>query len=382
VNLCFIANARSEHTWRWTRFFAAKGHRVFLLTFHPPEHLDYGPVAVQVFPRHRSQRLLSQVLDLPKVLYGVKRFIRDAQPDLLHAHTVAGYDWLAMMSGFHPYVVTPWGSDVLIEAKRSQWRRLLTKIALRRSDLITTDGHHIKEELVRWGIDERKIQIVYFGTDVGRFTPGQKDLELLDRFSLKGRAVVASTRALHAVHDVATALRALPAVLSQFQDVALVVIGDGPERRNLEELSKALGVSDHVRFVGRVSEHEMVKWLQTVDIYISTSLSDAGLSASTAEAMACGLPVIVTDNADNRRWVMEGAGGFLVPNSTPEALADRLLRLLKDEALRQRCGQFNRRVIEERNNYSKEMGRMEAFYEELARRGKGGGRCSWFGDPH
>lgn len=372
MNLCFISNARSEHTWRWTRYFGAREHEVSLLTLHPAEHLDYGPVRVCVVPRRRSQGILSQVLDLPGVLSAARRLIRQVQPDVLHAHTVAGYDWLAMLSGFHPYVVTPWGSDVLVEAKGSRWRRLLTTKALRCADLITTDGQHIAEELVRWGVDEDKIKTVYFGTDVDRFAPGRKDRELIDRFSLDGRRLIASTRSLRAIHDVATLVWALPLVLRELQDVALVIIGDGPERRGLEGLAEAIGVSDRIRFVGHVEEQVMIEWLRTVDVYASASLSDAGLSASTAEAMACGLPVVVTDNSDNRRWVIEGVGGFLVPNSAPEALAERLLRLLKDEAMRRHFGAFNRRVIEERNNYAKEMERMEALYESLARRDKEG----------
>ena len=83
------------------------------------------------------------------------------------------------------------------------------------------------------------------------------------------------------------------------------------------------------------------------------------------EAMACGLPVVVTDVGDNRYWVKEGLNGFIVPIKDPQALARSLIRLLKDEELRQRMGEENRRIALERADYRKEMEKMRRLYEVL-----------------
>jgi glycosyltransferase involved in cell wall biosynthesis len=276
-----------------------------------------------------------------------------------------------MLTGFHPYIVTPWGTDILIDAKVSRWNRLITTLALRRADLITTDGYHVKEEMMRLGVREEKIRLVFFGTDVKRFSPQTEEAEdvgLRKEYELSDSVIVISTRTLTPIHDVGTLIRAIPYVKQAVPGVIFVIVGDGPERKSLEELARALGVWDFVRFIGRVEEAEMVKWLRAADVYVSTSLADAGLAASTAEAMACGLPVVVTDNADNRKWVTEGAGGYLVPNGRFDLLADRIVQLLKDKKKRLDFGRINRRVIEERNNYVTEMNKMEAIYEELARR--------------
>jgi glycosyltransferase involved in cell wall biosynthesis len=78
--------------------------------------------------------------------------------------------------------------------------------------------------------------------------------------------------------------------------------------------------------------------------------------------MACGLPVVVTDAVDNDKWVEDGTGGLLVPVSDPAALAERLLRLIRDPEQRKRLGAHGRRVIEERNNYYVEMEKVERLY--------------------
>jgi len=81
--------------------------------------------------------------------------------------------------------------------------------------------------------------------------------------------------------------------------------------------------------------------------------------------MASGLPVIVTDSGDNKKWVEENKGGFVVPLKNPEKLAEKIIYLLKNENLRKSFGEYNRKIIEEKNNYYKEMEKMEGVYKKL-----------------
>jgi glycosyltransferase involved in cell wall biosynthesis len=84
--------------------------------------------------------------------------------------------------------------------------------------------------------------------------------------------------------------------------------------------------------------------------------------------MACGLPVVITDFGDNRKWVEDGVNGFLMPLRDSEAMASKILDLLSHKEKRIKFGQSNRRIIEEGMNMEKEMRRMEMFYEQLKRR--------------
>ena len=86
--------------------------------------------------------------------------------------------------------------------------------------------------------------------------------------------------------------------------------------------------------------------------------------------MACGLPAIITDFGDNRKWVEDGVSGFIIPPRAPEALASKIIYLLQNEGDRKKFGQANRRIIEEKNNWEREMGRMGKLYEGLIKMGK------------
>jgi glycosyltransferase involved in cell wall biosynthesis len=131
-----------------------------------------------------------------------------------------------------------------------------------------------------------------------------------------------------------------------------------------------LGISQSVKFTGRIPNDELPEYLSSADIYVSTSLSDAGLAGSTAEAMACGLPVIITDFGDNGKWVEDEINGFLIPLRDPEALASKIIQLIRDEEIRDRFGRINRQIIEERNDWQKEMRKIEELYESLMIRSK------------
>lgn len=368
MKLCFFSDARAEHTRRWTRYFALRGHSTHLITWNTTHLEGYSPVELHVLGKpFKGASIIPRLLNLVSLYHSAQRLIQHIQPDVIHAHSMGSYSWLAWALGRHPYVVSPWGTDILVDAVRSRANRGLTSLAARGADLILCDGRHIQDHLIEMRIAGDKIKIVPFGTDVTVFSPSPPSDRPFPLLPEWGRApIVLSTRTLTPVHDVATFVRSIPLVLKQCPEARFAMVGGGAERTVLEKMVIDLRVSGAVFFVGHVKEEELSRWLKGAAVYVSSSLMDAGLAGSTAEAMACGLPVVTTDNADNADWVKEGQGGYLVPNGDAVQMADRVVALLRNKELRERFGHFNRRIIVEKNNASKEMARVEAFYESLA----------------
>jgi glycosyltransferase involved in cell wall biosynthesis len=295
----------------------------------------------------------------------VRKIIADIRPDVLHAHSVEDVALLGALSGFHPFVVTPWGSDVLVAPKESAIARWKVKYSLRKADLITCDAEHIKKPLVELQAAPEKINLIYFGVDVDKFKPGPKDLKIMKELDADGRPVVITSRRLDPNCDIASLVTAASAVLKDVPETIFIIIGRGAEEDNLKAQAEALGVSGNIRFIGWVPHDDLPRYLSSAHIYVSTALSDAGIAASTAEAMSCGLPAIITDFGDNGKWVEDGINGFLIPLQSPEVLASRILQLLKNGEERETFGKRNREIIEDRNNWPKEMGKMEKLYESL-----------------
>jgi glycosyltransferase involved in cell wall biosynthesis len=369
VKLCFLSDARAEHTRRWTRFFALRGHETHLITWNTT-HLDgYAPVILHVLKKpFASASLVPRIANLISLYRSARKIILNMRPDVIHAHSMGSYSWLAWAIGYRPYVLSPWGTDVLVDAVRSRANRWLTLRAARGSHRIVCDGRHIEERLAEWSISPKKIDCIPFGTDVDVFAPlpqGEIPPPVVPSW---GQApIVLSTRTLTPVHDVATFVRMIPLVRCLCPEARFVMVGGGGEQRTLEALVDQLGVREVVHFAGHLVEEEMVRYLRGSAVYVSSSLMDAGLAGSTAEAMACGLPVVTTDNADNALWVQEGEGGYLVPNGNSAHMAEKVVLLLHNSRLRYKMGQFNRRVIVEKNNTVVEMAKVESIYEGLIR---------------
>ena len=360
MKICYIST-KSIHTRRWVEYFAERGHEVHLIT---PEYDDIeGVKTYEVKPK------ASKLSPFCKAII-IRNLVKKIKPDILHAHQVLPFGLYGALSGFHPFVVTAWGSDVLICPKESKIMKYAVPFTLRRADLVTCDAEHIKWPLVELGAESHKINLIYFGVDTNKFKPGQRNKKISEELEIFDSPVVISLRSLEPLYNTESLIASIPLVLEKIPETKFIIAGKGSQEQKLKELAKFMGVLDVIRFVGQIPNNELAKYLTSSDVYVSTSLSDAGLAASTAEAMACGLPVVITDFGDNRKWVEDGVNGFIVPLKDPKALAEKIIYLLKHEDIRKKFGMRNRRIIEERNNYYKEMEKMEKIYIELVERYK------------
>jgi len=356
LKICYVADGQSVHVLKWVRYFADRGYDVHLVTFNATGQIEDVKV--------HKVRYFSKAA-YPFRILEVRNAIKGIGPDVLHAHYVSHYGMYAALTGFKPFVVTAWGSDVLVEPKKSMIKKYVVKYVLRKADLITCDAEHMREAMSELGVVPEKIRLINFGVDARKFSPNEKSEDLMAKLGICDSPTVISLRNLDPLYDVESLIRSIPMVIKEIPKSKFVIAGKGSEEARLKELAISLGVSGNTKFVGFIPNEELPHYLASVDVYVSTSPSDAGLSASTAEAMACGLPVVITDAADNRKWVEDGVNGFLVPIKDPKSLAERIIYLLKNENIRSRFGKINRKIIQERNDYYKVMEKMESIYEEL-----------------
>ncbi len=144
-------------------------------------------------------------------------------------------------------------------------------------------------------------------------------------------------------------IQALPKVLKHVPNVLYVVVGDGDDRPHLERLAIKIGVHKHVFFMGRVTSNELKAYYKACEVFIMPSRGE-GFGIVFLEAMSFGKPVIGGNHGGTPDVIVEGETGFLVEYGDIDALADRLIRLLRDEDLRKRMGEAARRRVEE--NYT------------------------------
>jgi len=367
MKICFLGDAAAPHLRRWSRYFTDSGFDVHIITFNHDILPHYEPAKVYLIKKtFAGATIFERLFSAPLTILKTYKLIKQIYPDILHCHDAGGYSWVGMLMLFKPFVVSAWGSDILVHAKTSKVTRFLTALALKKCNLIHCDGYQIQEEIIKLGVEKKKIRVIPFGTDTKKFVPDYKNKEKYKKnYDIKGKIII-STRTLSPIHNVETFVKAIPLVLENLPNARFIITGGGCEFQRLQNLVNFLGVSDFVKFTGYIEESEMVKLLQVADIYVSTSLSESGLAASTAEAMSCALPVINTDTGDIKNWIRDNENGFIVPVNDYQALAEKIIFLIKqDEQLLEKIGVRNRGIIENRNNYYTEMAKMEDIYKGL-----------------
>lgn len=358
MKICFFAGANSVHSHRWVRYFVTKKNEVHWISLMPSieplqnvQFYNIGPLSTNPL------KILIQTIKF-------KKLIKKINPDILHIHSVGTYGLIGILSNFHPVIVTAWGSDVLL-GRKSIIKRPLVRYVLKKADSITCDADHMIEVMADLGITKEKMKLVYFGVEPDKFKPASKNKELLKKWNVNNSPSVISLRNLEPIYDIETLIKSVPLILKNFPEVKIIIAGAGSQENYLKELSQSLGVQNSIRFIGRYSHDELPIYLNSIDVYVSTSLSDAGIAASTAEAMACGLPVVITNSGENDKWVCDSYNGYIVPVRNPKILSEKIVYLLKNPDLRKKLGENNRKTIEDKNNYYKEMEKMEHFYRSL-----------------
>jgi glycosyltransferase involved in cell wall biosynthesis len=220
-------------------------------------------------------------------------------------------------------------------------------------------------------VPQDKILRIYFGVDTARASPEKRDPSTYAKFMKHpDDKVVVDIRGFVPVYDPPTFVHAAAKVLKAHPHTLFVMAREGEGRKETEETVRSLGIQDSFAFIGNIPAELIPAHLASSDVYVSTSLSDSGIAASTAEAMSSGAAVVSTEVGDIRIWIKDGVNGFVVPKSDSEALASRISELLGNDELRRSVGAEARKTVLERQDYNKEMGKVELLYTKLIEEGK------------
>ena len=199
----------------------------------------------------------------------------------------------------------------------------------------------VAAELVAWGLPENSIRVIYNGTDVDRFTPGDGGARRAELGIEPGIVHVGCVGNLRKPKAYDVLMRAAARVAAGNRAVRFSIIGEGDAAatRALTELRDSLGLTHTVRLLGfRPADPDMFR---SFDIFVSSSHSE-GLPLSFIEAMSAALPIVATRSGGSDEVVSDGVQGLLVPAGDHDALGDAILRAAADAALRRALGEQGR----------------------------------------
>ena len=376
MKICYLADARSGHVRRWVEYFA-KEHEIDLITLAYTKKEDtfvpeevYEKMGVQV---HKVSKKMPFLLFAP---FKIRRLIKKIKPDIVHAHYVTQYGFCGAFSGFHPLIVSPWGSDIAVDPDKSILKRWLVEYALERADAVSGEGKVMKSQLMTLKCDEDKIAPLRIASvNTNEFHPSKRSESLRKAMGAENDFLVIDTRPLIPLYHVDVFIHAIPFVIKKIPNVKFIIVsrtGKEPMKHRIEELARKLAIEDKVTCIEVVPHSKMPEYLASVDIFVDTFVNISnnkviskgnGIGIIVLEAMACATPQIIADRIEVRSG--ELYQGLTYRPLDYQDLANKIIELLQNEKLRERIKKESRDLAMQIGEKNIVMKKWEDLYRKL-----------------
>jgi glycosyltransferase involved in cell wall biosynthesis len=357
--------AETQVVYLATRF-KSRGWEVGVVSLIPPKAYieDLEKADVLVFSLDIRRKLPD-----PRPILRLVQIIRKWQPDVVHSHMVHANLLARIVRPLAPFPVLVCTAHNIDEGGRL--REVLYRLTDPFCDLTTQVSQAGLERYVHVGaVPRHKICYIPNGVDTERFKPNLEDrLKVRKELGVEGFVWLAVGR-FDPPKDYPNMLQAFARVVHKHLNTMLLIAGDGPLRKTMENMTRELGVEKHVKFLG--IRRDIPQLMNAADAYVMSSEWE-GMPMVLLEASACGLPIVATNVGGNAEIVLDGQTGFLVPPKSPEALSQAMLRMMDlPEEVREKMGKQARKHIESNFSLDRIVDCWEALYYELLNRSSRG----------
>jgi N-acetyl-alpha-D-glucosaminyl L-malate synthase BshA len=346
---------------------ARRGHQVHFITYRQParltsfqENIYYHEVSSEDYPLFEyppyDTALTSKLVDV----------IKYENLDILHVHYAIPHATVAYLAKkillqegrYIPVVTTLHGTDITLVGSNNAFAPVVA-FSINKSDGVTAVSADLRKQTYETFKIDREIEVIYNFIDFDRFRKTNKD-HFKKAIAPNGEKILVHTSNFRKVKRVEDVIRVFQIVYKEVP-CKLLLIGDGPERQNLEALCREIGLCHEIRFLGKQDAVEEL--LAVSDLFIIPSGSESfGLAA--LEAMACQVPVISSNVGGLPEINVHGETGYLCEVGDVEGMAAYAISLLKDE---EKLRLFRRNALKqaERFDIGHVLPQYEAYYEKV-----------------
>lgn len=350
MRILILADGSSSHTEKWVEELLKDDLTIFLFSlraFSKKMHQLSENENLELFtPKLTidSNASFFKKSTYLKIIPSLKSKIKKFQPDLIHAHYISSYGLLAFLSGFRPYLLSVWGSDIMVFPKRSPIHQLLIKLILKNASQVFATSK-LMENLVVDNFKQTQCKQIAFGIDTARFKP----IEAVKQ-TKPFRFII--LKSLTPTYGIDIAIEAFQLLKMKYPNdqLELNIYGDGANQAEYEHLAGIL-LDSSIFFKGRIPNSEAPKVLQEANVFINISRNES-FGVSVLEASAAGLPVIVSNRGGLPETMVHDSTGILLKELTAQACSEAMEKYFKNPELTEEHGKNGRLFVV--NNFRQE----------------------------
>ncbi len=351
------------------RALANRGHEIHFIAYSLPfrlnkvtENIYFHEVSVNRYPLFDFP---PYALSLTSKMVDVARY---EKLDLLHVHyaiphatsAVLARDILKKQSQTIPVVTTLHGTDITIVGQDASYRPVVT-YSINASDGVTAVSNFLRKETYDAFDIQVPIEVIPNFIDTKHFYRLEKD-HFRKALCETDQKVIVHVSNFRRIKNVSHVVEVFHRILQEGLSARLLLVGDGPDRSNVEQLSRDLGIQESVRFLGKQDPIQEI--LSISDLFLLTSGSES-FGLAPLEAMACNVPVVCSDIGGLPELVDGSGAGYLCPVGDIDAFSESCIQILTDHESHARMSQQARKYVVNHYDTHAIVAQYEAYYEEI-----------------
>lgn len=364
MRIIYFSKSYTTHDHRFLKAISDHGHEVFFVQLEGNKRqVEDRPIPERVQQViWKGGREPFRWRELPTLVLDFKRLLRKIQPHLVHAGPIQTCAFIAVLSGFRPVLTMSWGFDLMDDVHKGGIWEFATRYTLKRSAFFTSDANVTRDKAIAYGMDPQKTLVFPWGVDLERFNTSMSERGNSKMFTLF------CNRSWEPWYGVDVLARAFVRVAQQYEDVELILLGGGSQGNIIRNILQNGDVLDRVTFGGQISQADLPRWYHMADLYISPSHVD-GSSVSLMEALACGIPCLVSDIPGNREWISDGKNGWLFRDGSVDDLVQKIMNVIKNRRALKAIQEAARQTAEQKADWKRNSAALMDIYRRLGTQG-------------
>ncbi len=363
MKVLLLSDTYSEHTEKWALGLADAGIVVGLFSFNKASYDWYNHPNITVF--FEPEKKINAESTLTKLSYLkyvsiLKKIIKHFRPDILHAHYATSYGLVGALTGFHPFILSVWGSDVYDFPLRSKLHKRVFQHNLKKADVLMSTSHVMKAELQKY--TDKPVLVTPFGVNVSDFS--RKEVAKKE----PGIIYVGTIKPIEEKYGIVYIIEAARILLEKHKvrKYKFLLVGPGNDLDFYQKKINEWGLESLIEITGRIPFSRISEYHNLLDIFLNVSVDDSeSFGVAAVEAMACEKPVIVSDVGGLMEVVKHGEFGLVVKKKDPEALANAIDFLSEHQDYADKLGKKARAHVLKNYDWEQNLRQVIKEYDKL-----------------